>query len=299
MYGAPKTASLCKLCICLRPHGRISGSLARMDTDSIQTAKKDTRAKALAARDAIPFVDRLERSAEICDKIGTLLREELPDVLTEESLSQPTAIPSPQLPYTRPNIPAKTTATSDDPDAPLACHVGQEWMFEQPTGRPEGDKPMLALYSSMKSEVDLSELAHGAFAHEWRVCFPAMIAEEGDVDTAEEPRRHMEFFEVSWAQLKALVESFMTKQLRTYTVTQLEADGFRKVDAAEIRAMVVPMVAFDADNNRLGYGGGNYDRYLPLLSEGTVIIGAAFDEQQVEHIPTGDFDLPLPHIVHA
>ncbi len=293
-----------------------------MDDLETQNAKKQARKAALARRDAIGIIDRIDRSAQICEKIGLLLRELLPDVLTDDALSTPpTSIPTPELPYMRPMHPY-TAAMEDDapaaqggqnasnnlagqlsPDAakadePLACHTGQEWIFEPRSTRPESEKPMLALYSSMRSEVDLSELAHGAFAHDWRVCFPAMIAEEGDVAPVEEPAR-MEFFEASWAQLKALTKSFLSEQLRTYTIAQLESDGFKHVEPAQITAMVVPMVAFDASNMRLGYGGGNYDHYLPRLPKDAVVIGAAFDEQQLEEIPTGDFDLALPHIVHA
>ena len=280
-----------------------------MDNPETQNAKKQARKEALARRNAIPIIDRIDRSAEVCEKIGELLHDLLPDVLTDEALSTPpAAIPTPELPYMRPQDPYAVAhdeaSTENDEselkaaDEPLACHAGQEWIFEPHSTRPESEKPMLALYSSLRSEVDLSELAHGAFAHDWRVCFPAMITEEGDVAPVEEPAR-MEFFEVSWAQLKALAKSFLSDQLRTHTIDELESDGFKHVAPGDITAMVVPMVAFDADNMRIGYGGGNYDRYLPKLSACAVVIGAAFDEQQIEKGPTGDFDLPLPHIVHA
>lgn len=301
-----------------------------MDNAETQTAKKQARKAVLARRDALPIISRIDRSAEICEQIGKLLHDLLPDVLTDEALSTPpVSIPTPELPYMRPAYPytgamesaddsteadaahgeyavAEDTgnATADATtanDEPLACHTGQEWIFEPRSTRPDSEKPMLALYSSMRSEVDLSELAHGAFAHDWRVCFPAMIVdatEEGDVAPVEEPA-HMEFFEVSWAQLKALTKSFLSEQLRTYTVSQLEASGFKHVEPAQITAMIVPMVAFDGTNMRLGYGGGNYDRYLSKLSDNAVVIGAAFDEQEIEKVPAGDFDLPLPHIVHA
>ena len=48
-----------------------------------------------------------------------------------------------------------------------------------------------------------------------------------------------------------------------------------------------------------GYGGGCYDRYLPMLSPACQIIGIAFDEQRVDHVPTDAHDLPLPHIISA
>lgn len=275
-------------------------------SEDIQAAKQHIREIALQKRDAISFVDRLERSAIVCERIGELLRDKLPDILTDEVMSSPTSIPTPELPFMRPYNPPEEAkrwqssgigteaASSNTDDQPLACNAGQEWMFEPQSTRPEDEKPVLALYSSMKSEVDLSELAHGAFAHEWRVCFPAMVRDHENPSD-----KRMEFFEVTWAQLKALIDSFLSHQLRVYTVEELESAGFPHILPDQITAIVVPLVAFDDQNRRLGYGGGNYDRYLPKLNKDTVIIGAAFDEQQVDAIPVDQHDLPLENIVHA
>ena len=63
--------------------------------------------------------------------------------------------------------------------------------------------------------------------------------------------------------------------------------------------IVVPLVAFDRTGARLGYGGGCYDLYLSTLSASCQIIGTAFDEQRVEHVPTDAHDLPLPNIISA
>lgn len=43
---------------------------------------------------------------------------------------------------------------------------------------------------------------------------------------------------------------------------------------------VVPLIAFDKDLNRIGFGGGYYDRYL--AAHKTLAIGIAFDEQECE-----------------
>lgn len=93
--------------------------------------------------------------------------------------------------------------------------------------------------------------------------------------------------------------SFPRNPLQRFTPEELEQLGFHHVDPHEIDAIIVPMTAFDSHGNRLGYGGGNYDRYLPLLREDTAIIGAAFNEQKVEAVPTDPHDLPLPLIVQA
>ncbi len=61
----------------------------------------------------------------------------------------------------------------------------------------------------------------------------------------------------------------------------------------------VPMVAFDRDRNRIGYGGGFYDRYLEKISQikKCVTIGLAFSHQKVNKINVENFDRKLDLIL--
>ena len=86
---------------------------------------------------------------------------------------------------------------------------------------------------------------------------------------------------------------------RPFTAMDIDSDLFPIVPADVLDMIIVPLVAFDQTGARLGYGGGCYDRYLPTLSATCQIIGIAFDEQRVNHVPTNAHDLPLPHIVSA
>lgn len=63
--------------------------------------------------------------------------------------------------------------------------------------------------------------------------------------------------------------------------------------------LIVPLVGFDRRGNRLGYGGGYYDRTLQSLREsGSVTaIGLAFAAQELPEIPADPFDQPLDLIV--
>ncbi|MFR7671106.1 MAG: 5-formyltetrahydrofolate cyclo-ligase [Collinsella sp.] len=81
--------------------------------------------------------------------------------------------------------------------------------------------------------------------------------------------------------------------------TDIDSNHFPIVPAEALDMIVVPLVAFDQTGARLGYGGGCYDRYLPMLSPACQIIGIAFDEQRVDRVPTDAHDLPLPHIISA
>ena len=64
-------------------------------------------------------------------------------------------------------------------------------------------------------------------------------------------------------------------------------------------AILVPLLAFDIQGHRLGYGGGHYDRTLEALRrDGTVTaIGLAFDEQEMAQLPTGPHDQRLDVIL--
>ena len=56
------------------------------------------------------------------------------------------------------------------------------------------------------------------------------------------------------------------------------------MDMADLDVVIVPGVAFDRQKNRLGRGGGYYDRFLKTLHN-IPTIGLAFDFQIVDHLP--------------
>lgn len=63
----------------------------------------------------------------------------------------------------------------------------------------------------------------------------------------------------------------------------------------EFDIVLVPGVAFDRAGNRLGYGGGYYDRFLMQVRKPK--IGLAFDLQLVDRLPTRADDEPVDIIV--
>ena len=57
--------------------------------------------------------------------------------------------------------------------------------------------------------------------------------------------------------------------------------GRPRIEPAAIDWVLVPGVAFDAAGRRLGYGGGYYDRLLPLVPPSSPRVAGAFDLQIV------------------
>lgn len=65
--------------------------------------------------------------------------------------------------------------------------------------------------------------------------------------------------------------------------------------APDIDLCLLPLVGFDHQGNRLGMGGGYYDRYF-ADNDTTILAGIAYLFQQVEQLPTDSWDVKLQHI---
>ena len=63
--------------------------------------------------------------------------------------------------------------------------------------------------------------------------------------------------------------------------------------------LLIPLVAFDKNLNRLGYGGGYYDRVIDKLSKKKYIlkIGLALSVQKINNVPVTKYDKKLDYIV--
>jgi len=66
---------------------------------------------------------------------------------------------------------------------------------------------------------------------------------------------------------------------------------------AEPDIVLMPLLGFDQQGTRLGYGGGYYDRTLAAMSRLPRLIGFAFSAQELDHIPRETHDIPLDAVV--
>lgn len=151
----------------------------------------------------------------------------------------------------------------------------------------------VAVYAAMGSEADPAAFAAAAVARGWRVAYPCMLSA---TDTAACGQR---MCMRAVAAGDASAAPFIAHPTRAFAATDIDSSRFPIVPAEALDMVVVPLVAFDRAGARLGYGGGCYDRYLPMLSPTCQIIGIAFDEQRVDHVPTDAHDLPLSNIISA
>ncbi len=64
--------------------------------------------------------------------------------------------------------------------------------------------------------------------------------------------------------------------------------------------LLVPLLAFDKRNYRLGYGKGYYDRFLNKylkINKNILTIGVAFSFQKHDKLPTSNYDVKLDYIL--
>lgn len=69
------------------------------------------------------------------------------------------------------------------------------------------------------------------------------------------------------------------------------------VSPQELDILVIPGLAFTERGERLGYGGGYYDRYLPLCPQAR-LLALAFAEQMLDTLPTEAHDRLIPQVFH-
>ena len=82
-----------------------------------------------------------------------------------------------------------------------------------------------------------------------------------------------------------------------YGVPEPKPEFMRPVSPLELDFVAMPGLAFDRSGNRLGYGGGFYDRFVSRLRPGVPLVALAFSFQLLDSVPTGEHDRKIDAIV--
>ena len=105
------------------------------------------------------------------------------------------------------------------------------------------------------------------------------------------------------AALPAVVDRKGPLEYRAWRPGEALVDGVWNIPIPEVRdlvmpqAVLAPLVGFDRQCYRLGYGGGYFDRTLAALSPRPLAIGVGFEISEIETIFPQSFDIPMDVIV--
>ena len=131
-------------------------------------------------------------------------------------------------------------------------------------------------YMATWDEVDLGEFHEWAASCEKRICWP-VTSPHGLMEAAVPDAPH------------AFIKG-------KFDILSPDPDRSRIIPPEEIDAVLVPCVGFDETGNRLGHGGGYYDRYLPRCPHAAKIL-VAFEAQRLDTVCAGESDVAMDFIV--
>ncbi len=84
----------------------------------------------------------------------------------------------------------------------------------------------------------------------------------------------------------------------TYGILEPRHDANKAIAQQGLDAVIVPGLAFDKHNNRLGRGAGYYDRFLSDLPKRISTVGLAFDFQIFDGLlPAEAHDVPVQRVI--
>lgn len=85
-------------------------------------------------------------------------------------------------------------------------------------------------------------------------------------------------------------------EVGAYKILTVKRDIRKIIDAEKIDCVITPGLAFDAEYNRLGKGGGYYDKFLSRAVNAKKI-ALAYDCQLVEKVPIEPNDLKVDAVI--
>lgn len=133
--------------------------------------------------------------------------------------------------------------------------------------------PVLGIYWPFRGEIDVRELAHRHIDAGGIVVLPVVVEKNAPV----------EFWR--WRPEVAMSRGLFN----------IPIPGEREVVAPDV--LIVPLVGFDREGYRLGYGGGYYDRTLAATHPRPRTLAIAFAEAELDTIYPQPHDIPMSRII--
>lgn len=140
----------------------------------------------------------------------------------------------------------------------------------------------ISAYRAVRGEADPALIIRAARRLGCRIFLPKVTSRR---------HQHMEFFELGRSGL-----------LRRNRLGLWEPAGTSRIQPRHLDLVLMPLVAFDSQLNRLGMGAGYFDRRFAFLRRRNTwrrpkLIGIAYEFQRVASLPTRVWDVPLDLVV--
>lgn len=124
----------------------------------------------------------------------------------------------------------------------------------------------ILFYASIRGEVETFAMIEKAWELGKRVALPIVLKDKSRI-------------------VPLAIYNLRELKKGAYGILEPDINSAKEIPLGELDLVVVPGVAFDKKNNRLGRGGAYYDRLLSELLPNTLTVGLAFDFQVVDTIP--------------
>ena len=135
---------------------------------------------------------------------------------------------------------------------------------------------IIMAYVSMAEEVQLQKIFVDAFNSKKILVVPLIVG-KGEMCTVEVP-------------------NFDALEVGEFGILTVRADLRKIIEPEKIHCVIVPGAAFDLNFNRLGLGGGYYDKFLPRAVNAKKI-ALAYDFQIVDAVPNEPHDFKVDMII--
>ncbi len=153
-----------------------------------------------------------------------------------------------------------------------SSHIIAEKLFTSPSFIQAKN---IASYMPIDNEVDTQVIHEHCWQQNKSVLLPVVTA-----------KHEMAF--VEHLQSEALIKN-------QYDIPEPQMTSKNTVSNDQIDCMLIPLVGFDSEGNRLGFGGGFYDHYLQ--NHKPICIGLAFEVQRINSLEKEKWDIPMDIII--